>query len=39
MPHLGIDPVSIAVQIVQGLQGIITRIKKPIDAGGDVGDA
>jgi len=32
MPHLGIDPVFIAVQIVQGLQGIITRNKKPIDA-------
>jgi hippurate hydrolase len=32
MPHLGVDPVFIAVQIVQGLQGIITRNKKPIDA-------
>ncbi len=32
MPHLGIDPVFVAVQIVQGLQGIITRAKKPIDA-------
>jgi len=31
MPHQGIDPVFIAVQIVQGLQGIITRAKKPID--------
>ena len=32
MPHLGVDPVFVAVQIVQGLQGIITRTKKPIDA-------
>jgi amidohydrolase len=32
MPHLGIDPVFVAVQIVQGLQGIITRAKKPIDS-------
>ena len=32
MPHLGIDPVFIAVQIVNGLQGIITRVKKPIDS-------
>ncbi|MGE5338539.1 MAG: M20 aminoacylase family protein [Gemmatimonadota bacterium] len=32
MPHLGTDPVFVAVQIVQGLQGIITRAKKPIDA-------
>jgi len=32
MPHLGIDPVFIAVQIVQGLQGIVTRNKKPIDS-------
>ena len=32
MPYLGIDPVFVAVQIVQGLQGIITRSKKPIDA-------
>lgn len=32
MPHLGIDPVFIAVQIVNGLQGIITRTKKPIDS-------
>ena len=33
MPHLGIDPVFVAVQIVNGLQGIITRAKKPIDSG------
>jgi hippurate hydrolase len=32
MPHLGIDPVFVAVQIVNGLQGIVTRAKKPIDS-------
>jgi len=32
MPHLGVDPVFVAVQIVQGLQGIVTRNKKPIDS-------
>lgn len=32
LPHQGIDPVFIAVQIVNGLQGIITRSKKPIDS-------
>jgi hippurate hydrolase len=32
MPHLGVDPVFVAVQIAQGLQGIVTRAKKPIDA-------
>jgi hippurate hydrolase len=32
MPHQGVDPVFVAVQIVQGLQGIVTRAKKPIDA-------
>ncbi len=32
LPHLGVDPVFVAVQIVQGLQGIVTRAKKPIDA-------
>jgi hippurate hydrolase len=32
MPHLGIDPVLVAVQIVSGLQGIVTRVRKPIDA-------
>ena len=32
LPHLGVDPVFIAVQIAQGLQGIVTRVKKPIDA-------
>ena len=32
LPHLGVDPVFVAVQIAQGLQGIVTRAKKPIDA-------
>ncbi|MCU0950546.1 MAG: M20 family metallopeptidase [Burkholderiaceae bacterium] len=32
MPHLGVDPVFVAIQIAQGLQGIVTRSKKPIDA-------
>jgi hippurate hydrolase len=32
LPHLGTDPVMVAVQIAQGLQTIITRAKKPIDA-------
>jgi hippurate hydrolase len=32
MPHLGIDPVLVAVQIVNGLQAIITRVKKPIES-------
>jgi hippurate hydrolase len=32
MPHLGVDPVFVAVQIASGLQGIITRVKKPIDS-------
>jgi hippurate hydrolase len=32
MPHLGVDPVLVAVQIVNGLQAIVTRAKKPIDA-------
>jgi hippurate hydrolase len=31
MPHLGVDPVFVAIQIAQGLQGIVTRAKKPID--------
>jgi hippurate hydrolase len=31
LPHLGVDPVFVAVQIAQGLQGILTRVKKPID--------
>ncbi|HXF46276.1 MAG TPA: M20 aminoacylase family protein, partial [Burkholderiaceae bacterium] len=32
LPHLGVDPVFVAVQIAQGLQGIVTRSRKPIDA-------
>jgi hippurate hydrolase len=32
MPHLTIDPVLVAVQIVQGLQSIVTRSRNPIDA-------
>ena len=33
MPHLGLDPVHVACQLVQGFQTIITRNKRPIDAG------
>jgi len=33
LPHNGIDPVPIACQLVQGFQTIITRNKKPVDAG------
>ena len=33
MPHLGIDPVPVACQMVQAFQTIITRNKRPIDAG------
>ena len=33
MPHNGIDPVPIACQMVQAFQTIITRNKRPIDAG------
>jgi len=33
MPHLGIDPVPVACQMVQAFQTIISRNKKPIDAG------
>ena len=32
LPYLGVDPIYVAIQIAQGLQGIITRNKKPIDA-------
>jgi hippurate hydrolase len=32
MPHLGVDPVFVAVQIAQGLQGIVSRARKPVDA-------
>ncbi len=33
MPNLGLDPVPVACQLVQALQTIITRNKRPIDAG------
>ena len=33
LPQTGIDPVPIACQVVQGFQTILTRNKKPVDAG------
>jgi amidohydrolase len=33
MPHMGIDPVPIACEMVQAFQLIVTRSKKPIEAG------
>ena len=33
LPHMGIDPVPIACQMVQAFQTIISRNKKPVDAG------
>jgi len=33
LPHNGIDPVPVACQMVMALQTIITRNKKPVDAG------
>src|SRR5262249_10248443 len=33
MPNNGIDPVPVACQLVQAFQTIITRNKRPIDAG------
>ncbi|WP_087748430.1 MULTISPECIES: M20 aminoacylase family protein [unclassified Acidovorax] len=33
MPHMGIDPVPVACQMVQAFQSIISRNKKPVDAG------
>ena len=33
MPHTGIDPVPIACQLVLALQTIVSRNKKPVDAG------
>jgi len=33
MPHNGIDPLPVACQIVQAFQTIISRNKRPIDAG------
>jgi hippurate hydrolase len=31
-PHMGVDPVPIACQMVQGFQTIVSRNKKPVDA-------
>ena len=33
MPHNGVDPVLVACQMVQAFQTIISRNKKPVDAG------
>jgi len=33
LPHLGIDPVPIACQMVQAFQTILTRNKRPVEAG------
>jgi len=33
MPHMGVDPVPIACQMVQAFQTIISRNKKPVEAG------
>ncbi|MBC5784478.1 amidohydrolase [Ramlibacter sp. USB13] len=33
MPHLGVDPVPVACQVVQAFQTIVSRNVKPIDAG------
>ena len=33
MPHLGVDPVPVACQLVQGFQTIISRNKRPLEAG------
>ena len=33
MPHTTVDPVPVACQLVQGFQTIISRNKKPVDAG------
>lgn len=33
LPHEGLDPVPVACQLVQGFQTIISRNKKPVDAG------
>jgi amidohydrolase len=33
MPHLGLDPIPAACQLVQAFQTIISRNKQPIDAG------
>jgi hippurate hydrolase len=31
LPHLGVDPVIVATHVVQALQSILTRNKKPVD--------
>jgi hippurate hydrolase len=33
MPHLGVDPVPVACQMVQAFQTIVSRNKRPIDPG------
>jgi hippurate hydrolase len=33
MPHLGVDPIPVACQLVQAFQTILTRNKRPIDTG------
>jgi len=33
LPHNGVDPIVVASQMVQAFQNIITRNKKPVDAG------
>jgi hippurate hydrolase len=33
LPHLGVDPVPVACQMVQGFQTILTRNKRPVEAG------
>ncbi|WP_223673061.1 peptidase dimerization domain-containing protein, partial [Proteus terrae] len=33
MPHLGLDPVPVACQLVQAFQTILTRNLKPIETG------
>ena len=33
MPHLGVDPVPVACQLVQALQTIVSRNMRPIDTG------
>jgi hippurate hydrolase len=33
MPHLGVDPVPVACQMVQAFQTIISRNKRPLEAG------
>ncbi|MFX8945895.1 peptidase dimerization domain-containing protein, partial [Acinetobacter baumannii] len=33
MPHLGIDPVPVACQLVQAFQTILTRTVRPVETG------